>query len=396
MKISIPKSLKDNSVLINTVDIVFYNDTNTRAVSLDLGHLTMCKAHNMNAVDVSDGLFNAFPSLRYEVLFKNGIKQTFDFPIKDDAIYSPTAKVVNSIIPYTKINTKSSYKDTDSDKAIISAELISRIEEINTSLDTTTGSKNLIYYAVFGTGYADLLETSLKTIHSNSSKNFDILIITDLETQTYISSKDIIKEFVGNYLVVDTPEDGIAASMCKSRVFEYEFIDEYNKILFLDADIICVKDISTIFDNITSPDKLYTVYNPTVNTGSFLTLYHGLKYRSQEIKDKADLKGYRPFNAGQFGFMNSSHIKAHFVNMNWGMSVWPGAYFFEQSFMNVYCVIADIIDQSLNDFFIIGNATVSKPVKIHNDESILIHFTAPALDSATKTTFIDRYLLEFV
>jgi len=395
MKISILKTLLDDSVLINTVDLVLYTANKTKTISLNIDHLKSCKQNNVFGLEISDNLYNSYDSIKYEVLFKNGIKQEFDFPNKEDALFTVPKR--KKEIPNTKINTKSPYYlNNDVDKAIIIHKMMSDISNIYNTSEINLGSKNLIYYSVFGGGYADLFKTSLETIKNNSVINFDVLVITDLVTEGYIKELVLPVEFNISYHIIDTPEDGIAASMAKTRIFEWDIINEYRKILFLDCDIICINDVAPIFDGVLDTNKIYTVYNPTVNTGSFLTLYHGLKYRAQDIKDKADLKGYRPFNAGQFAFLNSTYIQEHFKILNDTMVVWPGEYFAEQSFMNNYAVIADIIDQSISDRFVIGNATVVNPAKIHDDDDIFIHFTAPFLDSSVKIPFIENYMINFV
>ena len=168
-------------------------------------------------------------------------------------------------------------------------------------------------------------------------------------------------------------------------------------MIFLDCDILVLKDINTIFDTINVKNKLYVINNPEVIRGSYTSFYHGLQYSVDVVTQKALDLNYYPFNAGQFMFINSNKMRSHFENMRFFIKNWPSLFFFEQSFMNYYGVFAEFLryDISNNNLVCLANATKPSNIKVHTDDNILIHFISPALDGATKLAFIKEYRSNF-
>ena len=91
------------------------------------------------------------------------------------------------------------------------------------------GSKNLLYYSIFGPSFVFLLELSLKTIAKNCNVNFDLLFITDAPTLHMLETIDVLNKFNWDYHLVDTPVDGVEASIQKLQVFAYKNIDLYKE-----------------------------------------------------------------------------------------------------------------------------------------------------------------------
>ena len=54
-----------------------------------------------------------------------------------------------------------------------------------------------------------------------------------------------------------------------------------------------------------------------------------------------------PFNAGQFMFKNTNVMEGHFAAVLWLSSVWPGVFFFEQSFMNFYFTLHEMVKKEV-------------------------------------------------
>lgn len=256
------------------------------------------------------------------------------------------------------------------------------------------GSKKLIYYTVYGETYVKLLEKSLESLYETSINDFDVLIIADLETINQIEKLDIVNEnrLEFYYHVVSKPIDGIEASMNKTKIYDFEFIDNYSHILFLDCDIISIKDVNLLFQNITDSSKFYCICNPSVNSGGYLGIYHGLNYNKDEVFELAIKGNYRPFNAGQFAFINSKRMRKHFSNINSFIENWDGEYFFEQVFMNIYFLYCDCLNDSLSNMVCLANATVENLDKRHSENDVLIHFIAPALLGDVKIKYLERYL----
>ena len=169
----------------------------------------------------------------------------------------------------------------------------------------------------------------------SEKKAFEFLFICP---ESWVADIESFKpsDCVFKFHLVEDSTDGVEISKNKTKIFDFSQINQYKKILYLDTDIIAVRN----FDHILCKDygnKLYVACN--VKKVSFTSHggdYHSLRYFSSEKIQELTNANQRPFNAGQFLFINSDVMKKHFENLNWLMSVWPGEYFFEQSFMNHY------------------------------------------------------------
>ena len=122
--------------------------------------------------------------------------------------------------------------------------------------------KKVIFVAVFtNINYVYMLSLLAKSIflYGNIDDDTDILIYTSskfkriIENSSYYSPRRI-RFFINNS--IDTIDKA-----CKSRLdlFDYKYIDKYDKILYLDTDILVQKNINFIFD-----DSLFSINSPKV------------------------------------------------------------------------------------------------------------------------------------
>ena len=241
------------------------------------------------------------------------------------------------------------YSDTVEDKEIIYIYLNERIASAIALSSAAIGAKNLIYFSVFGSDdYVAMLGQCLKSIAALSDQSkFDLMVITDTSTKAKIEELSVVSTFpTFDYFIVDTPNTGVDASIQKIRIFEYPSISQYKKILFLDCDMLVSSAIEPVF--IAEIDSaLIEVASssdaPLIDADlpTWRSLFHVLDYFSKENKAYliANADKCHPFNAGQFLFVNSLRMKKHFENLQWLMNVWPGEYYFEQSFMNHYFML---------------------------------------------------------
>ena len=241
------------------------------------------------------------------------------------------------------------YSDTIEDKEIIYVYLNERIASATELSSAAIGTKNLIYFSVFGSDeYVAMLGQCLKSIAALSDRSkFDLMVITDISTKAKIKALSVISAFRAfDYFIVDTPNTGVDASIQKIRIFEYPNINRYSKILFLDCDMLVPSAIEPVFAAEIDSALIEVASSSAaqlINTDlpTWQSFFHILDYFSEDNKAYliANPDKCHPFNAGQFLFVNSLRMKRHFENVQWLMKVWPGEYYFEQSFMNHYFVL---------------------------------------------------------
>lgn len=121
---------------------------------------------------------------------------------------------------------------------------------------------NLIYICVFHQeNYINLLKilmTSLITRGNINKTNTDILIITSPVFQTLIQNELSCFNIQLEYYILDLQTTLFQAKCAKLNIFDYENINKYDKILYLDTDVLINSDINILFD-VETEDKLYVL-----------------------------------------------------------------------------------------------------------------------------------------
>lgn len=123
------------------------------------------------------------------------------------------------------------------------------------------------------------------------------------------------------------------ATCARLSVFEYEYINNYDKILYLDTDIILQNDLSSIF-NCEIEDKIYALPEGTIEHE-----YHGGWFFDWKVIDK-DTPG---LNSGILLFKNSNtvrtiftYIRSHISEMKMNNATMPACQ--DQPFINYHCI----------------------------------------------------------
>jgi len=136
------------------------------------------------------------------------------------------------------------------------------------------------------------------------------------------------------------------ASMRKLTIFDVPGIDTYDRVLFLDSDIIVHIDVSTLFPLVADPNLLY-VSTESTNQDCHSQLYFSLEnYSASQLRYYEDNSIY-VFNAGTFAFVRSQVMQEHFAAVRAMITGYIGAFFYEQSFLNVYFNTRGNTDRSL-------------------------------------------------
>jgi O-methyltransferase len=187
---------------------------------------------------------------------------------------------------------------------------------------------NLIYICVFHQkSYIDLLELLINSMEENSGDliNTDILILT---TSDFLPN---IKEKINNvssikYMILDNLTTLFQAGCARLNIFSYEHIDKYEKILYLDTDILIAKSLNILFDLEINENKIYALEEGTTVDHVFYGGQFFNESRSEASKDLgASLcpesrseasKNLTGFTSGILFFKNTNAIKDLFGSIN--------------------------------------------------------------------------------
>lgn len=124
----------------------------------------------------------------------------------------------------------------------------------------TSSIKNLIFICVFHQqNYINLLKLLLTSIVRNASiDNTDILIITSPSFHPLIVKEMEHLSLNLKYFILDLTTL-FDAGCARLNIFKYEGIESYDKIIYLDTDILINSDINILLSLKLSNDKIYTL-----------------------------------------------------------------------------------------------------------------------------------------
>jgi len=201
---------------------------------------------------------------------------------------------------------------------------------------------NLVYTLVnFNTrDYLEMFKVFLKSLVLFSKPDFDLLIITDNATKKDIEKLTDLKILKNVfYLTVPTDKDLYHALLRKCDIVGFQDFDKYDKIMYLDCDIIVQNDINKLFKLVKAkPNKLYAPEEGSLN-GKYWTLN---SYKKNDFKKLNEL-GIHSFNSGTMIFKPSKEMKKHFENVKKMALEYKGAHhFYDQSFLNYYFNIRNL------------------------------------------------------
>lgn len=385
MKFSIPEKIKDNINSIVSVNFVYKQPSQKNSFPVNIEHIKKC-----NFVDIGITNFNEVTHIQYEVKYKNNTIEILKFPHKNNAIYRTLSEAALKCL---KKQFSEAFGDSDEERQRCFSCVDNLLVEADSIQDEERGTKNLVYYTIyFNKGYCELLNKSIETLLQYSdSSTYDILLITDEPTKQVLEKLPFIIKKPPLYHITETPTDGVEASQQKAYVFDFKDINQYNKILFVDCDVVFTKDVSQIFNLNIKTNTLYTAYNANLNYSFHKSIHHGFEMLSDDhVKEMVTAK-QMPFNAGQYLFLNTARMEQHFKNVIWFMKNWTGEYFFEQCFMNYYFCKGYLTNNLLNEHALIVSTADKALQKTPNKLPVFIHFIAPPLDAKAKLDFIVEF-----
>lgn len=273
----------------------------------------------------------------------------------------------------------------------LATSLYSITEQNSYSENPKKTDRNLVYFTInTDKEYLSLLRICIRSIIKNASdlSNIDFLIIGD-SWDVYQSLRSEFGKTKFYYHQVRTPRNGVEASMNKLHIFDFPFSIDYQKILFLDCDIIFNQDIQRIFATKIDDSKLYSVIHEGVHDSTLNTKFHNITKYTNEVVWSLFKGGITGFNAGQFLMLGSEKMKRHFGNINLIRSLWQNEYFFEQSFLNTYFNYNFASDTKvLDDFFCLYYIGDNHMDSLTLDKSKNVHYAGDPCNGSTKLEFL--------
>ena len=165
-------------------------------------------------------------------------------------------------------------------------------------------SKQLMYICVFNNPkYVNLLELLLTSLAKTTlPPNTDFLVMTSSDLKPSIQTVAESLKLPVQFMLKDAVLTNHEAACMRLKIFDYPNINNYEKLLYLDTDIIIQHSLKPLLEQ-TIQDQLYALEEGTIDQG-----YHGSWY--------FDFKTIRPktpaINSGVLLFPNTPLMKRMF------------------------------------------------------------------------------------
>ena len=248
--------------------------------------------------------------------------------------------------------------------------------------------KNLVYLSVFHERkYVELLKILMLTVkYFSKTETMDFLVLTSpafvpliQELAAFIQIPIGIKVF--NFTTMQE------ACCARLHIFDYEHIASYDKILYIDTDIIVQNDITTLFDH-DLEDKIYAL-----KEGSLGIEWFGGWFFDFTVFDRAA----PAINSGILLFKNTERVRqiftdiiAHIDGMLEQAAPMPKCH--DQAFISYHIIRAGIHDTSLLDKYALIITDTPQPPPLSPTSIIFCHFAWPIGDAAHKKTRMIKHL----
>ena len=248
--------------------------------------------------------------------------------------------------------------------------------------------KNLIYTSLFKkTEYIDLICLLLKSVHLFSNienTNTHILIYTTEEFAKQIC--DMTKDYKLPIFfdIFDKTTITCIFQLCcfRLQIFNNNFINQYDKILYIDSDVLITNDITKLFNLDIDNDKIYAIEESTINH-----FFYGSNFFNFDEIDK----NTTAFSSGVMLFKNSPQNRELFETIN--NHIWSilqnnqsQILFYDQPFITYNCISRKNYDNKL-----LLKYAENNPSEI-DDEKIIYHFPGTVGETINKYKRMDEFL----
>jgi lipopolysaccharide biosynthesis glycosyltransferase len=257
------------------------------------------------------------------------------------------------------------------------------------NLDIICSKKHLLYMGVFlKEEYLAMLRLLLQTIIQYTNlEGIDILIITSHERKEAVQTIANDLNISLRTMIVENVIAARDASIAKLNIFDYEHIDDYGKILYLDTDMLTQKDLSPIF-KLPIENRTYFVGEGTIEDD-----FHGSWFFDLTQMDRTIVG----MNGGGFFFPNTPEIKTLFqicrdhIVLHKNQS-FPKPECFEQPYLNYHFIRSGYYNSTVLSEYIqlsLHNPTI-KP------NTSIIHFAGNQENVQNKIIRMKDYIESFL
>lgn len=223
---------------------------------------------------------------------------------------------------------------------------------------------NLIYFCIFHkSSYIELLDLLLKSLKQkgNLDKNTDLLVITHPNFVPEIKK-------LSSDLKIYTLTLTTLFEACHSRlnIFSYPDISKYDKILYLDSDIIINNDINLILNNNIESNILYALEEGTIESYMFGGTFFDFTKIDKNIK---------AFSSGILFFKNSPQIKDLFntIQNHIAFDHYPPV-FGDQPYFNYNAITLNMYNNTLLKQYAVNYDLINTEHNIRKD-IVIYHFS---------------------
>ena len=223
---------------------------------------------------------------------------------------------------------------------------------------------NSIFCCVFNEEkYVDMFFLLLESIfiYGNLDYNTNILVYTSTPFMDKIKQSHLFNIEKIKFEINDTYYDIDKACKARLDLFNFPSIINYNKILYLDTDILVKDDINKVF-NVCEDDILYVLEEGDLNTG--FHDHHGRSLFGNELKNYDDKTA---FTSGILLFNNCEKIKDLFNKINEDINKRPHCFHEQPHF------VYNAFKYNLYNNKILKDLVVNNDNNIHSNK-VIHHF----------------------
>ncbi len=240
---------------------------------------------------------------------------------------------------------------------------------------------NCIFICIFNNEkYIDMLYLLLESIFifGNLDKNTEILIYTSTKFMNIIKNSHLFNDDKIKFEINDSYNTIDKACKARLDLFNFSCIDNYEKILYIDTDIIIRNDINKVFD-VCQNHYLYALEEGDIKDDKD---YWGKSLFREEINNYSDTSA---FSSGILLFKNCDEIKDLFNKIN--QDIIDRYHFFNDQPYIIY----NAFKYNLYNNKVLKTVAVNNDCSLFNDK-VIHHFPGCPGKCEYKINFINVFL----